>query len=162
MTETKINSMHDVMITDYSDIRFQNAFKQYFKDLDIIQNTQTNVVDWDGCFREFDEDKGVTFMRVSADDQVIGFVLTKEESLKNWFFEEKIGFIREIWVAEEHRKTGQGRTLLQKAENYFKERGIYKTILTTDTASTFYKKCGYHQDISYNAKNKDDVFVKYL
>jgi N-acetylglutamate synthase-like GNAT family acetyltransferase len=104
MTETKINSMHDVMITDYSDIRFQNAFKQYFKDWDIIQNTQTNVV----------------------------------------------------------RKTGQGRTLLQKAENYFKECGIYKTILTTDTAPTFYKKCGYHQDISYNAKNKDDVFVKYL
>ena len=47
-------------------------------------------------------------------------------------------------------------------DDFFKENGICKSILTTDTAEHFYEARGYHKDRSYTAKNQDEVFVKVL
>ena len=73
-----------------------------------------------------------------------------------------MGFIREFWIAEEYRNKGYGSKLIQLAEEFFKENGICKSILTTDTAEHFYEARGYHRDRSYTAKNQDEVFVKVL
>lgn len=44
----------------------------------------------------------------------------------------------------------------------FKKNKILKSILTTDTAESFYEKRGYSKALSYTAKNQDPVFVKEL
>jgi len=150
--------MKDYFISDFTNSRFQSAFKTYFKELGI------NVKDWDGLFKEMNEDEGnLAYVRMTEEaETVVGFIQFKKEILKNWFFEEELGFIREFWIAEEHRKKSHGSELLEMAEQYFMEQNVHKTILTTDTAEKFYLSKGYRKDPAYQAKNKDDVYVKNL
>lgn len=149
--------MKDLLITDFSNSLFQVAFQCYFKELGI------NVSDWDGLFKEMNDEQGnKAFLRLSDDNNVIGFILFTQIRLSSWFFEEDLGFIREFWIAEEYRNAGHGSELLQKAEVFFVQNGVHKSILTTDTAERFYKARGYKNDKSYVAKNKDDVLVKEL
>ena len=150
--------MKDYLISDYMNPLFQNAFKIYFAELGI------NVKDWDGLFAEINADEGTyTYLRMTDDEKtVIGFIMFKPDKMINWFFEETIGFVREFWIAKNQRGSGHGSDLLKKAEEFFSERGIYKIILTTDTAEEFYKSKGYRRDVAYQAKNEDAVFVKNL
>lgn len=108
------------------------------------------------------EDGNLAYVRTAEDASVVGFIQFKPTSLTNWFFEERIGFIREFWIAEAYRKQGHGSTLLAMAEAYFAGQGIRRVLLTTDTAESFYEKHGYRHDACYAAKNRDDVFVKTL
>lgn len=55
-----------------------------------------------------------------------------------------------------------GTALINLAEKYFVENGIYTSILTTDTAAHFYEKCGYIKALGCKAKNQNEVFVKHL
>lgn len=149
--------MNDYFITDFLNPLFQTAFKDYFKELGV------NVKDWNSLFHEMNADKEtVAFLRTDSTGKTVGFIQFKKEEMKNWFFTEKIGFIREFWVANDFRKQGQGKALLNLAEQYFVENDVYKTILTTNTVPDFYVKRGYVKDISYNAKNNYDVYVKSL
>lgn len=149
--------MNDYFITDFLNPLFQSAFKEYFEELGI------KIKDWNGMFNEMNEDKeNFVFLRVDETEKVVGFIQFKKEEIKNWFFNEKIGFIREFWISNEFRGQGNGTELLSLAENYFVEKEVYKTILTTDTAPDFYVKHGYIRDYSYTANNKDDVYVKLL
>ena len=149
--------MKDYFITDFSNLLFQAAFKEYFSELGV------NVKDWDGLFREMNEDEGTAaFLRMEENGSVIGFILFQKGEMKHWFFSESIGFIREFWVSAKFRGQGHGTALLEFAEKYFVENNVYKTILTTDTTPEFYLKRGYIRDCSYQAKNEDEVFVKLL
>jgi N-acetylglutamate synthase-like GNAT family acetyltransferase len=82
----------------------------------------------------------------------------QEDTLSNWFFVERIGFIREFWIRENRRKQGLGTSLLKIVLGDMKDKGIKKVLLTTDTASGFYVKSGFIKDESYSAKNEDFVF----
>lgn len=154
--EDIILNYKDFVITDFLDIRFQKAFKKYFKELGI------EVKDWDGLFNEINEDKNTrTIVRMKNDD-VVGFIMFQPVVFESWFFEEKCGFIREFWVSNDHRNLGYGSDLLNQVESYFKNQEIYRLILTTDTAEEFYFKHGYKLLKSCKAKNGDDVFVKII
>ena len=145
----------DVLIADHTDPRFVEAFKQYFGELGI------NVQDWDGLFEEMNGTEGNrSYVRYGENGDVVGFIQFVPVELENWFFRERSGFIREFWVSGEYRKMGHGSELLGLAERYFADNGIRKVLLTTDTAAEFYEAKGYKRDVSYTAKNKDDVFVK--
>lgn len=147
----------DQLIFDFSNLSFQNAFKQYFSDLDI------SVKDWNVLFKKInDEGDNLAFIRLDENKEVIGFILFKPTVFTSWFFEETYGFIREFWVAEKHRNKKHGSELLKIAEQYLYEQGIYSSILTTDTAEHFYLKHGYEKIPGCKAKNDDDVFVKRL
>lgn len=150
----------DTLITDFFDPGFQNAFRQYFAELGIT------VKDWDGLFREMDRgdqgERNAAYVRTAADGGVIGFIMLVPIRFTSWFFEETCGFIREFWVAEAFRNQGHGSQLLALAERYFLERGIYTSILTTDTAQGFYERHGYRKAAGCKAKNKDGVFSKRL
>lgn len=149
--------MKDLIITDFTDIRFQTAFKFYFDELGV------EVKEWDTLFTEMNQEKdNVAYVRLSNTDQIVGFIQFKPITLSNWFFKANIGFIREFWVSKEYRGTGNGKDLLSLAEMYFKENGIVKSILTTDTAPIFYEKNGYVKDTTITALNNDDVYVKEL
>lgn len=149
--------MKDILITDFSQERFQNAFKLYFKEFGV------EIKDWKALFNEITEEGGnKAYIRTGDNDTIIGFIMFKIEELSNWFFKEKVGFIREFWVAGEKRNNGHGSHLLRVTEEFFKENGLHKSILTTDTAEHFYEAHGYYKDKAYVAKNGDEVFVKNL
>lgn len=149
--------MKDLLITDFMNCDFQKAFKLYFDELGI------NVKQWDTLFAEMNSAKEtVAYIRLSEADQIIGFIQMSFITLDSWFFTSHLGFIREFWVAKEYRGKGNGRDLLKLAETYFKDNGVFKSILTTDTAPIFYEKNGYTKDIAITAKNQDDVYVKEL
>lgn len=145
------------LLSDFTSPLFQSAFKAYFAELSFP------VKDWDGLFREMsNEGDNMAFVRTDGDGKVIGFIQFKPIKFTSWFFEETCGFIREFWISEAYRHAGHGAALLRLAEDYFKEHGIYTTILTTDTAERFYLKLGYQRAYGCVAKNNDAVFVKHL
>lgn len=146
----------DTMTSDFSDLLFQTAFKQYFSELG------HNIKDWDGLFKELNDDKNNSFVRTTTDGKIIGFILFTPITFSSWFFEETVGFIREFWVAEEFRNQNHGSALIGLTEKYFVENGIHTSILTTDTATRFYEKHGYTKAFGCKAKNQDEVFVKHL
>ncbi len=149
--------MKDILLSDFTNPLFQKAFKLYFEELKIT------VKDWDSLFNEMNQDKDtLAYVRLSDTDEVIGFIQFQPILLSNWFFSTQFGFVREFWVASKYRSAGNGNSLLRLAETYFKEKGLHKSILTTDTAEAFYEKNGYKKDPTIIAKNKDDVFVKDL
>ncbi|MBR2402346.1 MAG: GNAT family N-acetyltransferase [Lachnospiraceae bacterium] len=149
--------MQDILISDFSEPTFQQAFKEYFEELGI------NVKDWDGLFKEMNDEKdNKAYVRIAEDNTVVGFILFKLIELSNWFFREKLGFVREFWISSQHRSQGHGAELLQLAEEYFLQNDIRKAILTTDTAERFYEKNGYRKDNAFTAANQDEVFVKNL
>ena len=149
--------MQNNVITDSLNPLFQEAFKAYFDELGV------SIKDWDGLFQEMKDQPGnVVILKLADNNQVIGFIQIKIDTATHWFFEETLGFIREFWVDEPLRGQGYGTALLHAAEDYFVENGAYKAILTTDTAPDFYHKNGYVRDVSYVAKNKDEVFTKLL
>lgn len=150
--------VRDILISDFSEPLFQEAFKVYFAELGI-----TEIKDWNGLFKEMDDEgDNKAYLRVTEDNTVVGFIQIKPITLFNWFFEEKLGFIREFWIAPAYRSQGHGTELLRLAESHFARKDIGKIILTTDTAEKFYEKNGYRKDRAFSAANKDEVFVKDL
>lgn len=149
--------MKDYCITDFQDENFKKAFKVYFAELGIT------IKDWDALFQEINAEKGnIAYIRIDENNEVMGFIQFRVEVLTNWFFQESVGFIREFWIKNNYRNKGFGSELLAKAEAYFLEQGIRKTILTSDTAEAFYIKHGYMKDSSYQAKNEDNVYIKII
>ena len=147
----------DILISDFTDPLFRQAFTRYFEELGV------SVRDWDALFQEMNNGKDTwAFLRVSDDDTVVGFLLFSFTTLSNWFFETRVGFVREFWVGDSQRCKGHGAALLALAEEHFIQNGIFKAILTTDTAEPFYIRHGYSQGTGIPAKNNDPVFVKNL
>lgn len=147
----------DALLADFSDPLFQAAFRTYFSELGI------GVRDWDGLFREMTEGGGnEAFVRTGGDGGVIGFVQLAPICFTSWFFEETCGFVREFWVAAEHRGRGHGAALLRLAEDHFRRQGFGMAILTTDKAEGFYLRHGYHRAPGCRAKNGDAVMIKQL
>ena len=149
--------MRDILISDFSNVAFQNAFKKYFKEFGV------EIKNWDSLFIELTEEgKNKAYVRLGENGTCVGFILFKNIQLSDGFFEQNLGFIREFWVSKEYRGRGHGSELIKLAEEFFKQKGISKLILTTDTAEHFYETRGYSTDRSYAAKNQDEVFVKEL
>jgi len=147
---------HEIDLTDFSDVSFRTAFQMYFEELGI------RVQNWDGLFREIQEGENSAFLHVNEEGQVIGFLLFTTIRMKSWFFEEDCGFLREFWIAPEHRSEGHGAALLDRTEEHFRLQGIHRILLTTDTAPGFYEKNGYSQAPGIQSKNGDPVFQKQI
>lgn len=145
----------DILISDFTDPKFKDAFKIYFDELGIL------LKDWEELFKEMNEGgKNRAWLRLDEANNAIGFIQFIPIVFNSWFFEEKRGFIREFWIRKEFRGKGHGTALLFLAEQHFLEQGIRSFILTTDTAPEFYRTHGYEKDDTITAKNQDEVFVK--
>ncbi len=145
----------DILITNFTNTAFQNAFRRYFGELGIEVN------DWDGLWREMNGSDNKAYLRM-VDGKTAGFIQFIAISLDSWFFEEKCGFIREFWIDERQRRRGHGSALLGMAEEYFLNEGMREIWLTTNTAPDFYLKMGYVRCPDITAKNNDEVFSKTL
>lgn len=148
----------DLFITDFSNPIFQNIFKEYFAELGI------EVKDWEGLFSEMNTQNGgnCAYIR-TCDNEPIGFIQFTAVTLENWFLKERLGFIREFWVAEKFRKQGHGDEMLSLAEKYFKDNNICRTVLTAEEKERqFYLNRGYGTDPNIEVKNQIEVFAKSL
>ena len=145
----------DSLILNFTHPGFRRAFQAYFGELGCP------VQDWEGLFRTMNADgRGNRAVLRMAGEEAVGFIQFCPMELEGWFFQKKLGFIREFWVAPEHRSQGHGSALLDLAEGWFLSQGFSGSILTTDTAPEFYEKHGYRRDPGFIAKNHDPVYVK--
>ncbi len=148
---------YDNLITDFRNEKFQIAFKLYFDELEIV------VKEWDKLFQQMNDEKNnLAYIRTDELGNIVGFIEFTVIPFSNWFFETKMGFIREFWIKKNFRSLGHGTELLKMAESYFLTQNIHKSILTTDSAEKFYIKNGYHKDCHIIAKNNDVVLIKAL
>ena len=148
--------MSFLLINEFNNRFFQQVFKEYLKELDM------EVHDWDTLFVSMNSQGGNLAYLLFNNGECLGFIQFRIEQTEHWFITEKFGFIREFWIRPDDRNNGFGKTLLKKAEEYFVEQGICKTLLTTDTAAAFYVKNGYKEVKSYKALNDDSVYSKNL
>lgn len=145
------------LIKDFEDRAFQESFRLYFQELGI------DVKDWAGLFREMGFDgRGNKAYLCTDGERTVGFLQFCEMELSGWFMTKTLGFIREFWIAPEHRGHGHGSELLGLTERYFSERGVTAVVLTTDTAPGFYEKHGYRHDPGMTARNGGPVYIKHL
>lgn len=146
----------DLLITDFSDPVFQSMFKRYFAEIDVKVN------DWESLWEEMNTQNGgnTAYIR-TCDNEPVGFIQFTEATLENWFLKERLGFIREFWVAEKFRKQGHGTELLYLAEKYFKDNGIRRVVLTAEeNEQQFYLNRRYRICENIKAKNGMTVSVK--
>ncbi|MDO9545616.1 MAG: GNAT family N-acetyltransferase [Pelolinea sp.] len=91
--------------------------------------------------------EGLQDWRVAVeDDTIVGCV-----SLV--FFNEVFCEIRSLAVAEDHRKNGLGKKLVESALELAKERGA-KEVLTLSRAAGLFERCGFQVDDIHNFPNK--------
>lgn len=147
-------------LNNFYDERFKQCFRAYFLEIGINLKEDTDV--FDEITKSYEKENMRTFV-IEEEKQFVGFIMLQAEHLKSGFFEERVGFIRELWVAPSSRQLGYGKQLIKIAENYFKKKEIPKLILTyEDNAHGFYKRLGFIHDSSYKAKNDGTVIVKYI
>lgn len=146
----------DIFITDFFNPMFTDMFKLYFSELGM------DIKDWNGLFEEMNTRNGgnCAYIRVCGDNP-IGFIQFTAVTLENWFFKERLGFIREFWVQKELRRQGHGSALCSLAEKYFFDNGIRRIVLTAEEKEKeFYFKRGYRVCGGIEAKNDMDVWVR--
>lgn len=147
--------MQNITLTDHRDPRFADAFMRYFAELGIC------VRDWSGLWDEMNRSGVSTLLRICNGDTV-GFIQYEVSVSKSAFFEERIGFVRELWVAPAARRGGHGAALLSLAEEACRAEGIGRILLTTDTAEAFYLRRGYCPRPDVSAANRLPVLEKRL
>ena len=133
--------MRDLYVDNFESEPFMTAFKAYFSEI------SGGTRNWPMLFRQMNAEKDVTkaIMRLDG-DTVVGFILFCPLQLSCPFFTESYGYIRELWVAPEHRRTGSGSHLLSLAESYFAEQGITQVMLNAEPLAVgFYRKMGYEE-----------------
>lgn len=147
----------DILISDFSDVRFQQAFRAYFTDEGM------HIKNWDALFAEMNSQKdNQAFVRVNEKDEIVGFLQFQPGEMNHWFFRQPIGFVREFWIAQPFRGQGHGSQLLALTEEYFIKQGLARAILTAEDAEDFYLRQGYEKEPCIAAKNKMNVFSKQL
>lgn len=146
----------DVVVNQYQDEVFQEAFKRYFGELGV------KVTRWGELFAEMSEGPHWSILRKDGAGKVIGFLMYRVVEDENAFFSSRLGFIEEFWVAPEVRSQGHGGQLFQQAEAALKEAGCAYVLLTTETAEKFYLRRGYAHQPGIRAKNSQRVFAKVL
>ncbi|MDE5995435.1 MAG: GNAT family N-acetyltransferase, partial [Eubacterium sp.] len=95
-------------ITDYSNSEFQSAFISYFNETGIEIKRNTDL------WNIMQNTKDMYCYAIETAEQIIGFIMFQQEYLKSSteFFNERVGYIRELYVRKEFRKSGFGRLLL--------------------------------------------------
>ena len=59
----------DILISDFSDVRFQQAFRAYFTEEGM------HIKNWDALFTEMNsQQRNAAFLRISKNGEVIGFL----------------------------------------------------------------------------------------
>ena len=152
--------MEILELCDFKDVRFTECFRRYFLEIGIRLKDDTDV--FDEIAKSCEKENMRAFV-LGEDQAFTGFIMFQPELLKGGFFEERLGFIRELWVDPSYRHLGYGRRLIETAEKHFREEKIAKLILTyEEEAIGFYRKLGFVHDRSYCAENGGNIVIKHI
>lgn len=146
-------------ITDYNNSEFQSVFTSYYNEIGIEIKMNTDL------WNIMSNTKEMYCYAAENKGQIIGFIMFQNECLNSstGFFIERVGYIRELYVRKEFRKSGFGSVLLDIAKKHFKQNSVFKLILTYEKeAIDFYKKLGFIEDKSFTAKNNRGVVIKII
>lgn len=149
------------LFSDYKDLNFQTLFLAYFQEIGVIFPEGYNVFD-DIALSAINE-KMMTLVAKDS-DQMVAFLMFQPETFTSSsnFFKQSTIFIREFSVKLSHRKHGIGKQLMESIFDYAKANAYHSVVLTTTTAKNFYLSLGFVEDNSYQAKNKQPVFIKHI
>lgn len=150
--------MNILEFKNFHDSYFKKAFREYFKEIGISLNDDTDVFD---LITKSQEEEGMRCLGMCANEDVVGFIMFQVEHMKSNFFKEDLGFIREFWVKKEYRLKGIGTKLFQEVVKEFESLEVKKLILTYEkSALGFYNKLGFKLDLSYTALNEENCIIK--
>jgi ribosomal protein S18 acetylase RimI-like enzyme len=97
------------------------------------------------------------FIAENENHVFLGYVWVGEGT--NMMTGRKHGFIYDVFVKEEFRRRGVGKILLEKAENYCRERGLPRILLMVSvnnvTATRLYNTMGFKAEQTYMGKTLD-------
>ncbi|WP_323615767.1 GNAT family N-acetyltransferase [Erysipelothrix rhusiopathiae] len=148
--------MKKVSTDDLRNHQFQDAFIEYFKEFGY------QIPEHDVFFQTMNNEQDNKVLAYEVDGKVIAFIMFRFERFTNWFFNEDVVFVRELWVKKSYRNKGLASKLLLEVEVFAQRNQRFKLILTTDSADDLYLKNGYILDQSYAAKNNYSVYTKNL
>ena len=130
--------------------------------ISISESITTEIEELSGVWhKQYDSSKGVQYefkkfhILAEENNEVVG-ILTGYTALSEVH-------VSNLVVDEKFRKQGIGRKLLQKVEEFFKDKNFSHISLATNEfqAPEFYKKCGY--SLEFVRKNeKFPLFSKYF
>lgn len=94
------------------------------------------------------KDERAVVLKAVYNGRVCGFAcLYLQDMSRKGFVYSKIGYIYNLGVDETYQRRGIGIALLEKAEDFLRERGAEAVELNVfsfnQRAQAFYKKCGY-------------------
>jgi ribosomal protein S18 acetylase RimI-like enzyme len=129
-----------------------SSFPEYDqKKLDREKWTKNFLEMYDGLLRKV---TGRLFVAENEGHDFVGYVWIGEDN--NMMTGLKSGFIYDIFVKEEYRGKGIGKTLLEKAESYCKEKGYSKILLmvavNNSAAMNLYDRMGFKPEQTYMGK----------
>lgn len=151
-------------IQEYSDLDY-DAFKEMlFTCINIdykMQRTMEQVERWQRELIQQAAERIVFLDILKIENTARGFIIYQIDSPKSdWCEKEGYGFIRELYVAEDFRKSGCGRVLVTHAEKQLNQKSVPGIYLTTDEAMDFWTKMGYSDSGEICLKNDCRIFVK--
>lgn len=144
----------------FYDPQFQRIFRAYFAEIGITLREDTTL--WDEIKKSADEE-GMVCLAAQEDGEFVGFIMLQSEPMtsRSGFFSMFLGFIRELWVAPERRRSGLGRALIQQAEALLREQGALVLALTpSPAAERFYAALGFAENGGVRAKNGERVLCR--
>ena len=81
-------------LSNFYDERFTQCFRAYFLEIGVNLKADTDV--FDDITKSYEKENMRTFV-IEEEKQFVGFIMLQPEYLKSGFFEEPVGFIRELW-----------------------------------------------------------------
>lgn len=144
-------------------IKFMDDFQEHLVAIDKMKRARKlpgyGRVAVRRCLSEVKKSQGVIYL-VEDDGKPVGFIAgviskpSKEDSLSQ--IPTKSARITELYIDQKYRGQGVGKMLMQKMENYLKERGCNIILLEVfepnKAAHAFYSKLGYQNRIIYMMK----------
>ncbi|MDE8314615.1 GNAT family N-acetyltransferase [Erysipelothrix rhusiopathiae] len=124
--------MKKVSIDDLRNHQFQDAFIQHLKEFGY------QIPQHDVFFETMNNEQDNKVFAYEAEGKLIAFIMFRCETFTNWFFNEDVVFVRELWVKKSYRNKGLASKLLVEVEGYARRNQIHKLILTTETAVHLY------------------------
>ena len=98
---------------------------------------------------------------LKINNQSIGFIIYQIDSPESdWCQKEGFGFIREVYIKKELRGKGLGRLLVDRAEEYLKNKGVQEIYLTSDNRGVFWNQCGYTKIDEIGYRNQYPIYIK--
>ncbi len=140
---------------------FIKMFTKYFRDDFKIEITEKAICKECNAIGESSIAKISSLDLLFLDEEPVGFIYYQiDTSQSNWCEREDWGFIREIYIEPDFRKSGLGTKLILHAEENLYSNGTRNLYLTSDNNDTFWKSLGYNKTDKISTINHDPIYEK--